>query len=72
MRMKRLSIIVKGHKHEWSFTFTGDPSHLDDWRNDGLEVYEVINEIPEWLPSPLIRLWIFIQDIINFKLPKRH
>ncbi len=66
--MKRqLSITVRGREHEWNFHFDGDPKHLEEWRADGLQVDEIYNSIPEWLPSWLMRPWCVIQDIFNFR-----
>jgi len=68
--MKRqLSITVRGKEHEWNFHFDGDPKYLAEWREDGLEVNEIYNSIPEWLPSILMRPWCFIQDVYNFRNP---
>ena len=43
---KLLSVTVRGRDNEYCFTFYGDPRHLESWRADGLEVYEVCNVIP--------------------------
>lgn len=70
--MKHLmSVTVRGKAHTWSFHFDGDPKYLQEWRDDGLEVYEIYNSFPEWLPSPLIRSWCFVQDVFNFRNPFR-
>lgn len=63
--MKRLmSIEVRGRDHSWGFLFEGDPAHLEDWRADGLEVYEVCNVIPEWVVSlGLTRPWCWAQNV---------
>lgn len=67
-----LSIEVRGHEHEWSFNFYGDPKHLDEWRDDGLEVVEIVNTIPSWaVDLGLTKIWFFIQDLFNFKFLKR-
>ncbi len=68
--MKRhLSITVRGNQRQWSFKFDGDPKYLAEWREDGLEVDEVYNSIPEWLPSWLMRPWCAIQDVFHFRNP---
>lgn len=66
---RRMAITVRGNQHIWSFKFEGDPKHLEEWRADGLEVYEVYNTIPAWLPSWLLRPWCFIQDCFYLKNP---
>jgi len=35
---------------------------LADWRADGLDVDEVLDVIPAWLPAFLIRPWCWIED----------
>ena len=65
---KLLSLEVKGKTKEWSFNFYGDPKYLDEWREDGLEINEVINSVPELINDiGLTRLWIFLQDLFNFR-----
>ena len=44
---KLLSITVQGKTKLWSFDFDGDDQYLDEWREDGLEVDEVICTIRE-------------------------
>jgi hypothetical protein len=68
--MKRqLCITVRGKQHRWNFHFEGDEKHLQEWRDDGLEVYVVYNSIPLWLPSWAMKLWCFVQDVFNFRNP---
>ena len=67
-----LSIEVKGNDHAWSFSFYGDPKYLDEWREDGLEINAIVNVVPAWVVDlGLTKIWIFIQDIFNFKFLKR-
>jgi len=67
-----MSVEVTGASKTWSFLFYGDPKYLEEWRNDGLEVDEIINTIPEWVMDlGLTRPWIFLQDIFNFKFLKK-
>lgn len=67
---KLLSLEVKGKNKTWSFNFYGDTKYLNDWREDGLNINEVVNTIPEWAVNiRLTRIWIFIQDIFNFRNP---
>lgn len=70
MSKKLLELTVYGARKRWSFTFSGDPAFLDDWRADGLDVTEVENIIPAWIArAGLTRPWCFIQDLLNFKSP---
>lgn len=69
--MKKLySLQVRGKSKEWSFDIIANPKHVEDWREDGLEIDEIINRIPEWVVDiGLTKLWIFIQDLYNFRNP---
>lgn len=67
---KQFVIHVRGKQHNWSFVFLGDPKHIDDWRADGLKVFEVVNSIPEWAVNlGLTHIWCRMQDVFNFKNP---
>lgn len=63
--MKRLmSVEVRGRERTWGFLFYGDPAHLNDWKADGLEVFEVCNVVPEWVARlGLTRVWCRLQDV---------
>ncbi len=63
---KLLEITVRGHSKEWGFEFFADPKYLAEWREDGLEVDEICNTIPLWLPTGLTRVWCIAQDILHF------
>ena len=68
MNKKLMSITVKGSQHKWSFNFYDDPKYLNDWQKDGLEVYIIENTIPMWVVDfGLIKPWVFLQDLFNFK-----
>jgi hypothetical protein len=69
--MKReMAVTVRGKQHEWSFHFDGDPKYLQEWRDDGIEVYEIYNSIPMWVAdAELTRIWCFVQDCFNFRNP---
>ena len=70
--MKLLSIEVKGKTKVWSFKFYADPKYIEQWREEGLEINEVINTIPEWVVEyGLTGFWIFFQDLFNFRFFKR-
>lgn len=73
MSQRLLSITVRGRERTYSFTFTGDPAHLEEWRADGLDVCEVVNIIPAWVADAgLAQPWCAVQDFLNFKwLPWR-
>ena len=61
---RRLSVVVKGEEKAWAFEFWGNPEFLEDWRKDGLEVYETCNAIPYWAAKlHLTKLWAFLQNI---------
>jgi hypothetical protein len=57
-----LTLKVRGRHSEWSFAIEGDERMLADWRADGLDVDEVTNVIPAWLPAVLIRPWCWVED----------
>ena len=70
MAKKLLSVTVKGNEKTWAFNFYGDPKLLDEWREDGLEVIEILNVIPVWVvDAGLLRPWVFFQDALNFRNP---
>lgn len=70
MAKKLLSIAVKGKKHVWGFDFYADPKHIKEWRDDGLDVVQIENIVPEWIVDlGLIKPWCFLQDLWNFKNP---
>ena len=44
--MKKIfSITVQGINKTWAFNFEGDDEFLEEWRDDGLEIDEVVAEI---------------------------
>jgi hypothetical protein len=62
-----LSITVRGREKTWAFNFKGDPKYLEEWEADGLEVYEVLNTIPEWAQRMgLTHIWCRGQDAWRF------
>ena len=65
--MKLYSIVIKGIEHTWFFNVFLRPEDIEDYEEDGLEVYEMVNIIPTWVPSRLIRTWVFLQDLWHFK-----
>ena len=73
MSMKKLyAITIKGTYKTWSLNVWAEPEWVEDWRTDGLEVYEIVYSIPDWIVSlGLMRIWIFCSDIFNFRNPLR-
>ena len=70
MSKKLMSVTVRGDQHKWCFNFYCDPKYLNDWRSDGLEVYEIENTIPVWVNNlGMTKAWCFFQDILNLKNP---
>lgn len=69
MSEKLMAVIVRGERHTWRFRTMADPRYLQEWREDGIEIYEVCNTIPIWVPAWAIRPWCIAQDIFNFKNP---
>jgi hypothetical protein len=67
---KRLHFLtVRGKQHEWRFHVELDPKYLQDWRDDGLEIQEIRNTVPHWLPSWLMGAWCFVQDVFHMRNP---
>ena len=72
MADKLMTVFVRGRRSSWTFQFHGNPAHLADWREDGLEVYEITNAIPAWaVDLGLARAWCFVQDLFHFRNPWR-
>lgn len=69
--MKRRMILnVRGKREKWSFVFEGDARYLEEWRSDGLEIDMLEYVIPTWvasLGSPAIRVYLWLDKIINFR-----
>jgi hypothetical protein len=70
MGKKLLSVTVQGKEKKWSFNFYEDPKYIQEWRNDGLVIYEILNTVPVWVVDfGLLKPWVFFQDVFNFKNP---
>ncbi len=71
--MKKLySIKVKGREKTWSFLCELDPQYLSEWREDGLEIDEIVNVVPVWVVDwGLTRVWCVFQDLFYLKNPFR-
>lgn len=63
--MKRLySITIHGKHKTWSHLVWANPEHVADWREDGIEVDEVVAVVPEWVNSiGLTRPWCWLQRV---------
>lgn len=63
---------VRGREKRWCLQFAGTPEQLRDMREDGVEVDEIENTIPESLPRFIpVRWWCFVQDCLGFRNPFR-
>lgn len=70
MGKKALSVTVRGKHKVWSFTTFADPAYLSEWREDGLEIDEIVNVIPVWVADAgLVRPWCFCQDVFHLRWP---
>jgi hypothetical protein len=70
--MKKLySLYIRGKRKEWEFDVWVDPKYLDEWRDDGIKIDEVVNIIPAWWVGLgfSVTVWCFFQDLLNFKNP---
>jgi len=65
MPKKLYALDIRGRKREWSFPLRADPRRAREWQEDGLEIYEIINEVPQWvagLGEGAVRFWCWLQD----------
>lgn len=69
MSKKMYSLSINGAQKCWGIIVYAEPTHVNDWRADGLELEEIVNTIPMWLPACLMRPWCVAQDLFNFKNP---
>ena len=69
MSLRLYSIEIRGRVKRWSFDIYAEPAWVDDWTADGLEIAEVLNRWPEWLPGWAVRPWCFCQDVLNLRNP---
>ena len=63
--MKHLyTLTVHGTHRTWSHLIWANPEHAEDWRQDGIEVDEVIAIIPETINRMgLTRPWCWLQRV---------
>ena len=71
MAKKLMRVTVRGARHKWSFRTYADPKYLSEWHADGVDIVELANTVPMWLPAGLTRAWCFAQDVFNFLNPWR-
>jgi len=67
MSKKTYCLNVRGRKKEWCFLVEIDPKYINEWREDGLQIDEVVNTIPQWyvdLGLP-VKLWCAVQDFLK-------
>lgn len=66
--MNRLySITVVGRDKTWGFPVKGTEQDAQDWRDDGLEVWELTNTVPVWAQRlGLTKPWCGVQDAWNW------
>lgn len=51
----------------FSFNFDGDPQYLQEWRDEGFVVHELLNSIPLWAQQiGLTHAWCAVQDAWRF------
>lgn len=67
MRKKRYSLMVRGRTKQWSFDLWAAPEHVEDWREDGLIVDELIATAPQWaFDIGIGRLWMWVDEILGY------
>lgn len=67
MTTKLYTVKIKGKSNDYYFHVWLGPEFLDEYREDGIELDEVINTVPAWLPAVLVKPWVAAQDIFNFR-----
>lgn len=68
---KRLYFIeIQGNEHQWNFDVWIDPKFVDEWREDGIKIFEIINTIPASVQhAGFGRAWVFFQDLFYWRNP---
>jgi hypothetical protein len=63
--MTRLySITIQGTQRTWNHLIWANPEHAEEWRQDGIEVDEVLYIVPDLVQSMgLTRPWCWLQKI---------
>lgn len=66
MTKKLYSITIRGRKKEWGFDVWVDPKYVPEWREDGIKIERVYNEIPQWIVKlGLVDFWCWLQDVLG-------
>ena len=66
----RCVVDVRGKQREWGIPSDLSREAIADMRADGLNIIIPENIIPSWVvDAGLIRPWVFLQDLWNFKNP---
>jgi hypothetical protein len=61
---KVLGITIQGKTKQWNFQTVGDEKYLKEWQDDGIEIHEIINTVPEWVVmAGLDKIWYFFQNL---------
>jgi hypothetical protein len=62
--MIECTLTIRGKRHTWNFDIIIDPSNLQEYLADGLEITFTRYVIPEWVVNlGLTRAWCFLKDI---------
>ena len=63
--MTRLySITIQGTQRTWNHLVWAKPEHAEEWRQDGIEVDEVLYIVPDLIQGMgLTRPWCWLQKI---------
>lgn len=64
---------VRGKGHTWLIDTYITRENAEVWRQDGIDVVEILNSIPAWWVDAglSVRFWCFWQDVFHFKNPWR-
>jgi len=66
--MKLYTVETRGKYKTWAINWYCDPKDVDAMREDGIEIFEIVNIVPGWIVDlGLMRPYIFIQDLWNFR-----
>lgn len=63
--MSRFFIHVRGARSEW--TAQVEERSVEAMREDGFEVFELVNTIPDWVvDAGLMKPWVWAQDMFDW------